>query len=314
MTEGTVATLAAKSATNTIPIVIRPPATLSVWVWSRASHAPAAISPAILGWPGGRRQVPYAAARVATFGQRMGVFEFSQPLLSRTREISSRRVGRCVSIRFSPELPRPLSSRVRSQKQFGSAPKRSSCTASTIFFENRVEIARAALRHSLPTLVQGKKFLEAGGLISYTFELGRATTPRCCLHRQDSARRKTSRSPDRAADEIRVGDQSEDRKGTRNHRSAVAAVARRRGDSVNRRRALPARTWGGSPDCRRLACTGAAAAEGAAVGMLILRYATGTHGRCRPALVRQRLLESVKITGADHPNSKIAMRTETHNA
>jgi putative ABC transport system substrate-binding protein len=39
----------------------------------------------------------------------------------------------------------------------------------TLFFENRVEIARVALSHALPTLVQGKKFLEAGGLISYTF-------------------------------------------------------------------------------------------------------------------------------------------------
>jgi putative ABC transport system substrate-binding protein len=39
----------------------------------------------------------------------------------------------------------------------------------SLFFENRVEIARAALRHALPTLVQGEKFLEAGGLISYNF-------------------------------------------------------------------------------------------------------------------------------------------------
>jgi ABC-type uncharacterized transport system substrate-binding protein len=40
-----------------------------------------------------------------------------------------------------------------------------------LFFDNRVEIARAALRHALPTLVQGKEFLEAGGLISYTFSV-----------------------------------------------------------------------------------------------------------------------------------------------
>jgi hypothetical protein len=40
-----------------------------------------------------------------------------------------------------------------------------------LFFDNRVEIARAALRHALPTLVQGKESLEAGGLISYTFSV-----------------------------------------------------------------------------------------------------------------------------------------------
>jgi putative ABC transport system substrate-binding protein len=68
-----------------------------------------------------------------------------------------------LEVASTAELESAVAEAVRQRAQAVFVP------GDTIFFENRVEIARAALRHALPTLVQGKWFLEAGGLISYTF-------------------------------------------------------------------------------------------------------------------------------------------------
>jgi hypothetical protein len=105
-----------------------------------------------------------------------------------------------------------------------------------LFFDNRNEIARAALRRALRLSWRGKEFLEAGGLVSNTFSVVELRRRWCGLYRQDPPRPKTFRSAYRAADSIRAWDQPQDSEGARNRRSAIAAIASRRGDPMKHRR------------------------------------------------------------------------------
>src|SRR5262249_29367885 len=55
------------------------------------------------------------------------------------------------------------------------------------------------------------------------------------LYREDSQRRKTRRSTGAAADQVRDGNQSQDRRGARHQNLRQFALTRRRGDRVRRR-------------------------------------------------------------------------------
>src|SRR5262249_26985073 len=55
------------------------------------------------------------------------------------------------------------------------------------------------------------------------------------LHRQDSQRRQARRPAGDAADNIRAGDQPQDRQGAWSRRTPTSPAARRRGDRVRRR-------------------------------------------------------------------------------
>jgi putative ABC transport system substrate-binding protein len=128
VTQGTDATLAAKSATSTIPIVIRSSGDpVSTGLVASLARPGGNITGYSIVGPGTDAKSIALLRELVPSMQRMGVLENSaNPTFARRAKISRRRAGVRVSIRSFSKWPRPLSSRVRSQKQFGSAPKRSS--------------------------------------------------------------------------------------------------------------------------------------------------------------------------------------------
>ena len=171
VTEGTVATLAVKSATNIIPIVIRssgdPVSTGLVASLARPGGNITGYS--VVGPETDAKSIGLLRELVPSM-QRMGVLELSaNPYYRVARkdfEEACRRAGIhpiFLEVAATAELESAVAEAVRQRAQALFVQNES------LFFENRVEIARAALRHALPTLVPWKEFLEVGGLISYTF-------------------------------------------------------------------------------------------------------------------------------------------------
>jgi ABC-type uncharacterized transport system substrate-binding protein len=171
VTEGTVATLAAKSATNTIPIVIRSSGDpVSTGLVASLARPGGNITGYSIVGPGTDAKSISLLRELVPSMQRMGVLENSANPYNRVArkdfEEACRRAGIhpiFLEVASTAELESAVAEAVRQRAQALFVQ------LEPLFFENRVEIARAALRHALPTLVQGKKFLEAGGLISYTF-------------------------------------------------------------------------------------------------------------------------------------------------
>ena len=122
-------------------------------------------------------------------------------------------------------------------------------------------------------------FVAAGGLISYGPDC-RPVSPRGWLRRSHPQRREARRPAGAGADQVRVGDQSQDREGARPRRAADAARPRRRGDrmisaasssrcsAARRRRGRSRRARSNPSGCGASACSCAAAA--------------GRSGQCRP--------------------------------
>jgi putative tryptophan/tyrosine transport system substrate-binding protein len=171
VTEGTVATLAAKSATNIIPIVIRSSGDpVSTGLVASLARPGGNITGYSVVGPGIHAKSIALLRELVPSMQRMGVLEPSaHPYYRVARkdfEEACRRAGIqpiFLEVAAAAELESAVAEAVRQRAQALFVQNES------LFFDNRVEIARAALRHALPTLVQGKKFLEAGALISYTF-------------------------------------------------------------------------------------------------------------------------------------------------
>jgi putative ABC transport system substrate-binding protein len=169
VTEGTDATLAAKSATNNIPIVIR-----------SAGDPIRSGLVASLGRPGGNI-TGYAmiGPEVSTKGiamlrellpglQRIGVLENSTNPYHRTVRKELEQACRSLSmhpifveVAAASELENALAEMVRRRAQALVV------AGDNMFYDNRIELMRAALKHGLPTIVGGKILLEAGALISY---------------------------------------------------------------------------------------------------------------------------------------------------
>src|SRR5262249_24341388 len=90
------------------------------------------------------------------------------------------------------------------------------------FFSSRRDllITRANSR-ALPSIYYTRQFAAAGGLISHGSN--RQLPPRRRLRRPYSQGHSAGRASGRAADQVRAGDQPEDRKSARSHRSTHAA-------------------------------------------------------------------------------------------
>jgi putative ABC transport system substrate-binding protein len=171
VTEGTAATLAAKSATNTIPIVIRSSGDpVSTGLVASLARPGGNITGYSIVGPGIDAKGIALLRELVPALQRLGVLENStNPYFRVVRkdfEDACRRAGIqpiIVEVAATAEIENAVAEVARQRAQGLLVP------AEGLFFDNRVEIARAALRHALPTLVQGEKWLEAGGLISYAF-------------------------------------------------------------------------------------------------------------------------------------------------
>ena len=105
-------------------------------------------------------------------------------------------------------------------------------TASALAVVRRDLIIALAARHKLPAVYFERLFVAAGGLISYgpnfldQFRRAAGYVDRIL---------KGEKPADLAgagADQVRAGDQPQDRQGTRPHRAAVAPRPRRRGDRI----------------------------------------------------------------------------------
>ena len=171
VTEGTAATFAAKSATNTIPIVIRSSGDpVSTGLVASLARPGGNITGYSIVGPGVEAKGIALLRELVPALQRIGVLENSTNpyyrVVRKDFEEACRRAG-----------IQPIIAKVVATAEFENAVAEIARQRAQgllvqndgLFFDNRVEIARSALKHALPTLVQGKEFLEAGGLISYTF-------------------------------------------------------------------------------------------------------------------------------------------------
>jgi len=103
-------------------------------------------------------------------------------------------------------------------------------TLDDAIFTNQVrQIAELAAKQRLPAIYGTREYTEAGGLIAYgANRLDRAASSH--LRGQDPQGRQVGRPPRRAAHEVRVGHQSEDRQSPRLYHPALAAAAGGSGD------------------------------------------------------------------------------------
>ena len=100
-------------------------------------------------------------------------------------------------------------------------------------------IIMLAARHRLPAVYPFRYFVTSGGLISYgpdpTDQFRRAAGYVDRILKGE----KPADLPVQSADQVRTGDQSQDREGARSHDAAVAARPSRRGDRIS----APAASW-----------------------------------------------------------------------
>ena len=106
-------------------------------------------------------------------------------------------------------------------------------TASALATRHRDLIIALAARHRLPAVYSYRYFVAAGGLISYGPDSARPVPTRGRLCRSHPQGREAGRSAGAGANQIRAGDQPQDRQGARPRHAADGARPRRRGDRVN---------------------------------------------------------------------------------
>jgi putative ABC transport system substrate-binding protein len=167
-TEGTAAAIAAKSVTTRIPIVM----------YSAGDPIRAGLV-ASLARPGGNvtgfsmTSPELNAKRLGLLrellpsAQRIGVLlDPSNPYTEMTREAGEQRLRSLgmqpiiVEVAAASELENAVAEVARRRAQALMV------AAEPMFYSNRVLLMRAALRHALPTIVQGRNYVEAGGLLS----------------------------------------------------------------------------------------------------------------------------------------------------
>ena len=108
------------------------------------------------------------------------------------------------------------------------------------------QIVELAAFHKIPTIYDRREFVVAGGLISYGTDL-RDAYRQIGVCRQDYRGSKAIRSSGQPANQVRAGDQPQDRKGSRPHHSRQHARGRRRSDRMTRRNVAMARSAGSLP-------------------------------------------------------------------
>ena len=92
--------------------------------------------------------------------------------------------------------------------------------------DNQKRIVGFALKSRLPSVYNNSEFVDAGGLMSYGADVADSYRRVAYFVRQNSKGSQACRSARRAADQVRVRDQFEDRKADRPDDSAGGAHAR----------------------------------------------------------------------------------------
>ena len=165
---------------------------------------------------------------------------------------------------------------------------------------NAATIAKLAMTEGLP-LVGPREVMAGGGLMAYAVDFLDMYRRAAIFVRQDPQRRQAGRPADRAADQIRAGDQPQDRQSARPHHPAVAARSRRRGDRVTKAllQHLLHCSQRAGPDRR---CAAAQHHDS------LLAYRVGVRGSCRRRSVSegQRECSTLATTRAGDPLQKSA--------
>ena len=104
--------------------------------------------------------------------------------------------------------------------------------ADPMTFFHRRRLAELAIQHRLPMMGGLADYAEAGSLMSYWADTDRPLPPGRQLRRQDSQGREARRPADRAADQVRVCRQPQDRQKPGYHNSAIRPPARRPSDRM----------------------------------------------------------------------------------
>src|SRR5262245_4725113 len=102
--------------------------------------------------------------------------------------------------------------------------------ADPVFATWRDQLITLAARYAIPTIFELREFVAAGGLMSYGPSLSDAYRLVGLNTGQILKGAKACGPAGPAADQVRVGDQSQDCEGAWHQRAADAARARRRGD------------------------------------------------------------------------------------
>ena len=103
---------------------------------------------------------------------------------------------------------------------------------SALFFQQRTRLVEFMAQHRLPAMYEGREFVEAGGPYRVWPVPACAVAARRPLCGQDPQRHQTRRSAGGAAHAVRVGDQSEDCQGARDHDTPDPPMSGRRGDPI----------------------------------------------------------------------------------
>ena len=166
---------------------------------------------------------------------------------------------------------------------------------------NRVSINTLASAARLPAIYGVRDLVVAGGLMSYGADFAVEIPSHRRPDRQNSARHEARRYPGRAADQVRLRHQSQDRQGARHQRAADAARARRRGDRMRRRELTSLSPCGAAALGGRTAAT-ARAADNAGHWPVVRR---NSGNRCLSAEMRSSrdYPKGVTTKGATSPSS-----------
>ena len=114
-----------------------------------------------------------------------------------------------VDVRDAPEIERGVTAFARSSN--GGLI----VTGSALALVHRDLIITLAARHRLPAVYSARFFVTGGGLISYGPDLDRPAPARGRLRRSHPQGREAGRPAGAGADQVRAGDQSQDRQGAR---------------------------------------------------------------------------------------------------
>jgi putative ABC transport system substrate-binding protein len=231
---GTPAAQAAKSATQTIPVV-----------FARISDPVGLGFVATLARPGGNLtgvslQLRELAAKrlellitAVPSAKRVGVL-WDPRLLSGVPELREIELAaRSLNVELLPaELRDPddfaPAIRVMLEQRAGAL----FVVPGPIFTEHIHRILNLTAGARLPTMVPRRDNVEAGGPDIVRAELARHVSAPCGVCGQDFEGRQAGRSPSRAADQVRARHQPQDRQGAGSHHPVHIAWPRRRGDRV----------------------------------------------------------------------------------
>ena len=213
------AAFAAKAATTTIPIV-----------FSVAEDPVRLGLVASLARPGGNadwdqfftaeltakrlgllRELVPAAARVAVLVNPANAASAETTL--RDVEPAARALG--LQIQVLQRQHQSARSMRPSQRLCASGPTPSSSAPMRFFTSRRVQLAALAARHAIPATISAREFAEAGGLMSYGTSIADAYRQVGVYAGRILKGAKPADLPVRAADQVRAGDQPQDRQGAR---------------------------------------------------------------------------------------------------